>query len=72
MNTTKRSGDTMTAEEFRAILGFNGLNQREAAVKLGFSRVTINEWYNGKRPIRPANVSHIRRVLKRIQTATSC
>ena len=65
MNATKKkvAGDTMTAEEFRAILGRLGLTQAEAAEKLGFTRLTINNWVCGRHPITPRTVSHIRRVL---------
>lgn len=54
---------TMTADEFRAILAKLNMTQRQAAEVLGFSRVTINHWCQGREAIRPANVSHIRLTL---------
>lgn len=53
----------MSPEEFRAILDSNAINQRQAAAKLGYCRLTINEWCRGHRPINERNAAYIRSVL---------
>lgn len=61
--SAKAAKETMTAAEFRALLKHLELTQNEAAKKLGFSRMTVNDWCTGRRDIRPCNASHIRRIL---------
>ncbi len=54
----------MTAEAFRTLLTAAGLEQDEAAAKLGYHRVTVNRWLNGRAPIKPAVAALIRLTIK--------
>lgn len=54
----------MSADDFRELLIAAGMEQDEAAEKLGYHRVTVNRWVNGRALIKPAVAALIRLTIK--------
>jgi DNA-binding transcriptional regulator YiaG len=53
----------MTPEEFRAIIAGTGLTQTGVADRIGYTRVMVCRWANGRSVITEVLANHIKKIL---------